>query len=297
MKPGRVIVNADDLGVSRGATSGVVEAHHRGIVTSASMAVTTPDFEHAVSAVRECPDLGVGLHFTLTSGRPASDPRDVPLLVDKTGFFRWRFTTLLLATMTRAHAALGEQIALELDAQMQRLSSAGIRADHIDGERHVHLIPEIFPLIAAAAVRHGVPFVRVGRDAGYRFLDPRHLPGVMARGGMVKSALLALLSRMARGRLGSARSPDFVASYVHTGRTDQIIESVLSKPPIAAITEIMVHPGIPEESRAVAIGNAELERYLASTDRRRELDACVAARRGSTESLTNYRALAAESAL
>lgn len=297
MRPGRVVVNADDLGVSRGATSGVVEAHRRGIVTSASMAVTTPDFEHAVSAVRECPELGVGLHFTLTSGRPASDPRDVPLLVDKNGFFRWRFTTLLRTTMYGAHAALGEQIALELEAQMQRLVAAGIRADHIDGERHVHLIPEIFSLVAAAAMRHGVPFVRAGRDAGYRFLKPGHLPGVMAGGGMVKSALLVLLSRMARGRLGTARSPDFVASYVHTGRTDLIIASVLSTPPIAAITEIMVHPGIPEESRAVAVGNAELARYLTSTDRRRELDACVAARRGSTEHLTNYRTLATESTL
>ena len=81
-----IVVNADDLGVSRGTTLGIIKAHREGIVTSASLAVTTDAYEHAVTqCVRQCPELGIGLHFTLTSGRPA---RPSPLLVDRDGFFR-----------------------------------------------------------------------------------------------------------------------------------------------------------------------------------------------------------------
>ena len=91
-----LVVNADDLGVSRGANLGTVRAHREGIVTSASLAVTTPFYEHAVeTCVRACPDLGIGLHFTLTSGRPVSPPERVPLLIDRAGFFCWRFLPLL----------------------------------------------------------------------------------------------------------------------------------------------------------------------------------------------------------
>ena len=50
---GLMVVNADDLGVSRGATLGILRAHREGIVTSASLAVTTPFYEHALEVLLE----------------------------------------------------------------------------------------------------------------------------------------------------------------------------------------------------------------------------------------------------
>ena len=135
-----LVVNADDLGVSKGATLGILKAHKEGIVTSASLAVTTPFYQYAVeTCVRAHPDLGVGLHFTLTSGQPASDVRDVPLLVNEKGFLRWRFLPLLLAVTRAGGKKLLDQIEVEIDAQLARLRKDMISPDHIDGERHVHL--------------------------------------------------------------------------------------------------------------------------------------------------------------
>jgi hypothetical protein len=59
------------------------------------------------------------------------------------------------------------------------------------------------------------------------------------------------------------------------------------------VTEMMVHPGIPEESQGVNLGNRELEGYLVSEDRRKELNACIEARNwlGACE-LTNFSRLA-----
>src|SRR6266849_5204146 len=112
-----LVVNADDLGVSRGATLGIIKAHREGIVTSASLAVTTPFYKDAVdSCVRENRELGIGLHFTLTSGKPVSDAERVPLLTGKNGFFRWRFMSLWRAVAVQKRKDLLDQIGIELQA-------------------------------------------------------------------------------------------------------------------------------------------------------------------------------------
>jgi len=293
---GALVVNADDLGVSKGATLGIVKAHREGIVTSASLAVTTPFYAHALDAcVRACPDLGVGLHFTLTAGRPVSPPRQVPLLVDENGFLRWRFFSLLRAVSLQRRADVLEQVEIELEAQLERIIGDGARPDHIDSERHVHLIPGIFERVAAAARRHEIPFLRLGRDIGTGFVRFRHSPGLLLSGGLVKSWLLSGLSKRNRRRLGGGiRSGEHFASYLYSGRLDLLLRNLLKRPQ-AGVTEIMVHPGVPEESQGLALGNRGLERYVASADRRRELEACIEAR-GWTSGwrLTNFRRLADE---
>lgn len=278
---GTIVVNADDLGVSRGATLGIVRAHQDGIVTSASLATTTPFYEHALeSCVKVCPNLGIGLHFTLTSGRPVAPVSQVPLLIDGKGFFRWRFLSLLRATSLHMPHRLLDQIEIEFEAQIQRLISDGIHPDHINGERHVHLIPAIFDRVIVAAKRHGIPFVRLGRDIGRDHLRTGHLAELTLGGGFIKSWLLSFLTSLDRHQLGGGglAYAENVASYLYTGRLDLLLAPLLKSPPPEGILEIMVHPGLPEESRNLGLGNPEVERYLASEDRRREMKACVAAR-------------------
>jgi predicted glycoside hydrolase/deacetylase ChbG (UPF0249 family) len=290
-----LVVNADDLGVSKGATLGIVKAHREGIVTSASLAVTTPFYEHAVqSCVRTCPELGIGLHFTLTSGKPVSDPARVPLLIGKNGFFRWRFMSLLRAVSVQKKTDLLDEVEIELEAQLGRLVADGIRPDHIDGERHVHLIPGIFEKVVSAARLHGVPFVRAGTDVGSQCIRRAHLPGLVMRGGFAKSWLLSTFSRRDRSRLDvGVFSVDHVASYLYSGRMDLMIRCMLGRPR-EGVTEMMVHPGFPEQSRGIDLGNRELERYVMSEDRARELNACIEARAllGRSE-LTTFARLAA----
>ena len=275
-----LVVNADDLGVSRGATLGIVRAHREGIVTSASLAPTTPSYGHALdTCVRACPGLGVGLHFTLTSGRPVTPAAQVPLLIDRRGFFRWRFTSLLWHAGIRRRRDLLDQIDLELESQIRRLQADGVRPDHINGERHVQLIPGIFERVVAAAARHGIPFVRAGKEIQTHLSNNPYRPVSFSAAGLAKSLLLGRLTARDRRRLGEgARSADRFASYLFSGRLDVVMRRILERPPATGVTEIMVHPGVPEESRGIDLGNPDVERYLTSQDRVRELEACIEAR-------------------
>jgi chitin disaccharide deacetylase len=104
-----VIVNADDFGADEGTTRGIIEAHERGIVTSASLMVDMPGARSAVRAAREHPQLGVGLHVNFTAGSRILDPDDL-----------------------RAQRQ-------ELERQLDRFSDmTGQSPTHIDSHHHVH---------------------------------------------------------------------------------------------------------------------------------------------------------------
>src|SRR5262245_45038884 len=63
--PRALIVNADDFGRSDGINRGIIEAHERGIATSASLMVCWPASIAAASYARSHPALSVGLHVDI----------------------------------------------------------------------------------------------------------------------------------------------------------------------------------------------------------------------------------------
>ena len=83
----RLIVNADDFGLSHSVNAAVIHAHREGILTTASLMVNEPGFDEAVKLARENPKLGVGLHLTLLMGHAALSPDKIPGLVNDRGEF------------------------------------------------------------------------------------------------------------------------------------------------------------------------------------------------------------------
>src|SRR5580693_1252432 len=83
----RLIVNADDFGLSHSVNEAVIRAHCEGILTSASLMVNEPGFDEAVKLAKENPKLGVGLHLTLLHGHSALPPEKIPGLVNARGEF------------------------------------------------------------------------------------------------------------------------------------------------------------------------------------------------------------------
>ncbi|WP_405156676.1 carbohydrate deacetylase [Paenibacillus sp. FSL K6-0108] len=148
----QVIINADDFGLSPGVNQGIIQAYQAGGITSTSMMVNMPGFDHALSLAKSLPDLGIGLHFNLTYGRPVSDPAFVPSLVKPDGSFHQCQCGFIRDVA---------DIAKELDAQWNVLVQAPLSPTHLDSHQLLHQNdPIIFQIMAEKAVRENIPLRR-----------------------------------------------------------------------------------------------------------------------------------------
>ncbi len=154
-----LIVNADDFGLSRGQNYGIVEACRNGVVTSTTALVNGAAVEHAVALRTQVPELAVGLHFTLTLGKPVGN---TPSLKREGQLGKWVWDMAAQGSLPL------DEIADELACQYSRfIALFGEPPSHIDSHHHVHMIGAIFPLVAAFAREKGIP-LRVDRDDARR---------------------------------------------------------------------------------------------------------------------------------
>ncbi|KFC09634.1 cellobiose phosphotransferase system protein [Trabulsiella guamensis ATCC 49490] len=150
-----LIVNADDFGLSKGQNYGIVEACKHGIVTSTTALVNGAAIEHAAQLSRSLPELAVGMHFVLTLGQPLSP---MPSLTRDGKLGKWIWEMAEVDTLPL------EEIARELDCQYHRFVDLfGYEPTHLDSHHHVHMIPQIFPIVAAYAKAKGVA-MRIDRQ-------------------------------------------------------------------------------------------------------------------------------------
>jgi len=245
-----LIVNADDWGWSDGVNRGIAEAHRNGIVTSASVLANGTAFLAALELARAMPSIGVGVHLNLSDGAPAAEPETVTSLLNEDGGFAGGPEGLLLR-MARRAVELSE-VEREWDAQITLVREAGIAPTHLDGHKHVHMLPGLFEIALRLAKRHGIGAIRVAHEEsslrtalGAR--RERH-GGIVMRQG-VQARGLKLLARDAREiaeRAGIAAA-DYFCGIAQTGElTREGVERLLRTLP-EGTTELMVHPGYLDE--------------------------------------------------
>ncbi len=80
----KLIVNADDFGLSSGVNYGIYKAHIDGIVTSTTLMVTMPAVEEAKNLSKKAPNLAIGLHLNITLGKPLTSCHS---LINNDGIF------------------------------------------------------------------------------------------------------------------------------------------------------------------------------------------------------------------
>jgi hopanoid biosynthesis associated protein HpnK len=158
----RLIVNADDFGLSRSVNEAVVRAHRDGILTSASLMVNEPGFAEAVKLAKENPKLGVGLHLTLLMGHSALLPEKIPGLVNARGEFSNDPARTGMNYFFKP--SLREQLRAEIHAQFERFRSTGLTLDHVNGHLHMHLHPVIFKILMEDQETLGFRHLRFTRD-------------------------------------------------------------------------------------------------------------------------------------
>lgn len=161
----RLIVNADDFGVTPGVNRAIVEAAGNGIVTSATMMASGRAFEDAVARLRAAPPGGprfsVGCHVVLVDGTPVLPPKQIPSLVQQNGgVSQFRKTANSFALAALAGKLKSDEIEAEAAAQIQRVQRAGIAVSHVDTHKHVHMFPAVLRPLLRAAKAAGISAVR-----------------------------------------------------------------------------------------------------------------------------------------
>ena len=131
----RLIINADDLGLSEGVNRGIVRAHLDGVLTSASLMVRCPA---AQDAVRRAGKLDLGLHLDLGE---------------------WAFRNGAWTTLYE-RASLDDEKAVEAEVHSQlhefrRLT--GKMPTHLDSHQHVHRQEPLLSIARLLAEELSVP--------------------------------------------------------------------------------------------------------------------------------------------
>jgi predicted glycoside hydrolase/deacetylase ChbG (UPF0249 family) len=156
----RLIVNADDLGLSRGITDGIFLAHQQGIVTSSSYMVNQPASEYAAERVQNYPALDVGIHLNLCQGKPVLPPSAVSTLVGADGCFLPPSRMARRLTLWRASP---KEILNEFCAQIDRMTAAGLTPSHADSHHRFHFYPAAAVAFEKAVRSRGISRARAAR--------------------------------------------------------------------------------------------------------------------------------------
>lgn len=263
---GRLILNADDFGLTAGVNRAILELHRADVLTSASLMARAAATDEAIELARATPSLGVGCHVVLVDGEPVlSSQQDVPHLANPVdGRFRSSLGNFLIHMgrypLTRT---VFSEIEAETAAQISLLQSRGIRLTHIDSHKHAHMFPAVLrPVLRAAraagirAVRnpfepawsrratHGASWIRRAEVRLLRCLEPTFRRIVAEEGFTTTDGTIGVLA---------------------TGTLDSTIVSSLLRNLPEGTWELVAHPGYNDSDLAQAH-----TRLLASRETERE---------------------------
>lgn len=236
----KIIFNADDFGISRGVNAAICEAHSKGILSSTSLMVNQEFAAEAVAAAQKMPELEVGLHLNLTNEKPAANPKDIPLLVGADGKLKNGFVKLLLLSLVHPQK-FAKQAETEIRAQVQKYENTGLKMAHIDGHRHVHLIPAVFKIVRKIQRENGALRVRVMNENLFNTIKQNRQKSWLFDGGLIKYFILRFLTWW-----NGYKSEVYFYTILFTCKISREQFHNIKIPHGYKAVEIMIHPGYPE---------------------------------------------------
>jgi predicted glycoside hydrolase/deacetylase ChbG (UPF0249 family) len=157
MIPDRVIINADDLGISQEVNDAIFDLMAKRRISSATVMANAPALRHAISGIGRFPHCSFGVHLNLTQFAPLHSPA-AALLTGADG--------MMSRTLSERSFDLKRLSAMyhELSAQVELLGSLGLKLSHFDSHHHVHTKPQILPVLKALQRRFKMRKVRISKN-------------------------------------------------------------------------------------------------------------------------------------
>lgn len=288
----RLIVNADDFGLTESVNRGIIVAHREGILTSASLLANGLAFDDAIASSRRFPDLSVGVHLNISGGTPVSPAGRISSLLNELGQLHLTPLHMWIRILTGQISL--EDIRSEFRAQILRAFDAGLTPTHLDGHLHIHILPQIATIVIALAHEFRIPQVRCPAENLVSTLPLLWKLPATGMAALERSAIAFAVTSFARPLREQLRKNGLVSSrafygLVHTGFLDSKALADLLRLVPEGTTELMCHPGYP---------NSELQSLGGKLAHSREAEVLALTARETREAvldlgihLTNFRDL------
>ncbi len=155
----RVIINADDMGMSEDVNQAIIRLHQKGIVSSTSLMANGPHFAEAVDLLSKHPELGCGVHLCLDG--PYNSASDYQTLIDpETKYF---YENKEAVKRIRSSSFDKNEIYREFCLQLEKVQDQGIRVSHLDTHHNLHLYFPILTQVIRVARKYGISYIRSQR--------------------------------------------------------------------------------------------------------------------------------------
>jgi len=240
----RLIVNADDFGLTTGVNRAIATAHEKGAVTSTTLMAESAEFEDAVRLSRAAPRLSVGCHVVLADGSPALPAFKVPSLIERCDAEGAHFYDGWSGFAYRALRGQldASEIEAEAAAQIRKLQSAGLTVTHVDTHKHLHVLPFVLQPLLRAAQACGVHAVR-NPFAPFRLKQFARWPGLGRR--ELASGATSVWAQAFRERVAAAglSTPSGTFGIAATGSLGQRLFAWIVDHIPEGTWEFVCHPG------------------------------------------------------
>lgn len=204
----KLIINADDFGLSNGQNYGIIDCYANGVVAATTLLSTGNAFDHACLLAKKHPDLDIGVHLSLDLGTPLSDGHLIPSLLDDAGAFRrYNLEDNVIDVCL-------EEVYIEWRTQIEKVIAAGLMPSHIDSHHHIHMMMNVFPI-----------YLRLAREfqLAIRF-HPRKWRDDQIQQALPSLDGLLYADRFLNSFYGTTITPDFFATVsLEEGKTYEMM--------------------------------------------------------------------------
>lgn len=231
----KLIINADDFGVSKSVNNAIIQSFQENLVSSSTIMVNMPGFDEACKLINEHNLYGrIGIHINLTAGYPITKRMSLcRKFCDGSGKFNSQRNKLFWLDKEEKWTVYDE-----FQGQLNRLLDRKIVPTHIDSHHHYHTEWAIGKQALKIAQKNDIKSIRLTRNCG---------KGISKIKRIYKNVYNYNLTSRGFSRVG------------YFGSVDDVMK--INKPELYNI-EIMVHPGFDKRGRLIDLLENEELRFL-----------------------------------
>lgn len=234
----KLIITADDFGISRDINSGIIYCYTRGAITDISLLSVGDAFEDAVNLARKGKITRLGVHLALTGGfKPLSLNRDVKTLTGKEGSFPDSYLLFLMRYLLRR--VNSDEIYIEFKNQIARAKKTGFKVTHIDSHHHIHIVPGILEIVLRIMREENIAHVR------FPYENAKLITKLRNPAAWMRNLLLSTMCRISKRILQSstARHNDYFIGHMDAMKLNKKRLIALLGTVRDGLTELGCHPG------------------------------------------------------